>query len=74
MKRTPVRVARAKSVGGLEALSVILSGLPANLITFANITVAKSLESKLRDKHTIPERHVAEQDTKLELKKRSEKP
>ena len=73
MKRTPV-IALATSVGGFEALSIILSGLPANLITFANITVAMSLESKLRDKHAIPERHVAEQDTKLELKKRIEKP
>ena len=42
------------------------------VITFANITVAKTLEGKLRDKHAVLEKHVAEQDTKLEIKKRTE--
>ncbi len=31
------------------------------VITFANITVAKTLEAKLREKHSLLERHVAEQ-------------
>ena len=44
------------------------------VITFANITVSKTLEGKLRDKHAVLEKHVAEQDTKRELKKRTEKP
>ena len=30
------------------------------VITFADITVAKTLEAKLRDKHTLLEKHVAE--------------
>jgi len=30
------------------------------VITFANITVSKTLEGKLRDKHTALEKHVAE--------------
>ena len=30
------------------------------VITFANITVSKTLEGKLRDKHTLLEKHVAE--------------
>jgi hypothetical protein len=30
------------------------------VITFANITVSKTLEGKLRDKHTRLEKHVAE--------------
>ena len=30
------------------------------VITFANITVSKTLEAKLRDKHTLLEKHVAE--------------
>jgi len=35
------------------------------VITFADITVAKTLEAKLRDKHTVLEEHVAGQSTKL---------
>jgi two-component system CheB/CheR fusion protein len=35
------------------------------VITFANITVSKTLEGKLRDRHAVLERHVAEQDTEL---------
>jgi len=44
------------------------------VITFANITVAKTLESKLRDKHAVLEKHVAEQDTQLERRGKSAKP
>jgi two-component system CheB/CheR fusion protein len=35
------------------------------VITFANITVAKTLEAKLRSNQSVLERHVAEQSTKL---------
>jgi two-component system CheB/CheR fusion protein len=34
------------------------------VITFADITVAKTLEAKLREKHTVLEKHVAEQSAK----------
>jgi two-component system CheB/CheR fusion protein len=44
------------------------------VITFANITVSKTLEGKLRDKHASLEKHVAEQDTRLERRKRTTKP
>jgi chemotaxis methyl-accepting protein methylase len=43
------------------------------VITFANITVAKTREAKMRDKHTSLEKHVAEQDTKLNRRKRTAK-
>jgi hypothetical protein len=36
------------------------------VITFADITVAKTLEAKLREKHTVLEKHVAEQSAKRE--------
>ncbi len=35
------------------------------VITFANITVSKTLEANLRDQQTVLEKHVAEQTTKL---------
>ena len=44
------------------------------VITFADITVAKTLEAKLRDKHTVLEKHVAEQSTKLKRRQRKVKP
>jgi hypothetical protein len=44
------------------------------VITFANITVSKTLETKLRDKHAVLEKHVAEQDTELGRRKRIAKP
>ena len=34
------------------------------VITFADITVAKTLEAKLREKHAVLERHMAEQSRK----------
>src|SRR6185436_14206820 len=34
------------------------------VITFADITVAKTLEAQLREKHTALEKHVADQSTK----------
>jgi two-component system CheB/CheR fusion protein len=37
------------------------------VITFADITVAKTLEAKLRDHQSVLEKHVAGQDAKLEL-------
>jgi two-component system CheB/CheR fusion protein len=40
------------------------------VITFADITVAKTLEAKLRDKQAFLESHVADQDVKLKQKKR----
>ena len=40
------------------------------VITFANITVSKTLEAKLRDKHTNLEKHVAAQSTELKRRKR----
>ena len=43
------------------------------VITFANITVSKTLEGKLRDQHTVLERHVAEQDTRLKRRQRNVK-
>ena len=39
------------------------------VITFADITVAKTLEAKLRDQQSILEKHVADQSTKLDLAK-----
>jgi two-component system CheB/CheR fusion protein len=39
------------------------------VITFANITVAKTLEAKLRGNQSVLEKHVAEQSTKLERRK-----
>jgi two-component system CheB/CheR fusion protein len=39
------------------------------VITFADITVAKTLEAKLRVHQSVLEKHVAEQSTKLELAK-----
>jgi two-component system CheB/CheR fusion protein len=41
------------------------------VITFADITVAKTLEAKLRDKHAVLEKHVAEQSMKTEPAKDS---
>jgi len=35
------------------------------VITFANITVAKTLEEQLRKKHTVLEKHVANQSAKM---------
>ncbi len=43
------------------------------VITFANITVAKTLEGKLRDQHTSMAKHLAEQDTQLERQKATAK-
>ncbi len=39
------------------------------VITFADITVAKTLEAKLREKHTLLEKHVAEESKKTERAK-----
>jgi two-component system CheB/CheR fusion protein len=36
------------------------------VITFADITVAKTLEAKLREKHAVLEKHVAGQSAKME--------
>ena len=36
------------------------------VITFADITVAKTLEAKLRDRHTVLEKHVAEQSATMQ--------
>jgi two-component system CheB/CheR fusion protein len=36
------------------------------VITFADITVAKTLEAQLREKHAVPEKHVAKQSKKPE--------
>jgi two-component system CheB/CheR fusion protein len=41
------------------------------VITFANITVAKTLETKLRKKHSSLEKHVAEQSTQLAHRQRT---
>jgi two-component system CheB/CheR fusion protein len=41
------------------------------VITFANITVSKTLEGKLRDRHAVLEKHVAEQGTALRNQKRT---
>ena len=40
------------------------------VITFANITVAKTLETKMKEKHTSLEKHVAAQSTELARRKR----
>ena len=42
------------------------------VITFANITVAKTLETKLREKHSNLEKHVAEQSTRQARARRTE--
>jgi hypothetical protein len=34
------------------------------VITFSDITVAKTLEAQLREKHAVLEKHVAEQSAK----------
>jgi two-component system CheB/CheR fusion protein len=39
------------------------------VITFADITAAKTLEAQLREKHDILEKHVAEQSRKMEKPK-----
>jgi two-component system CheB/CheR fusion protein len=39
------------------------------VITFADITVAKTLEAQLRDKHAVLKKHVAEQSMKTEKAK-----
>jgi two-component system CheB/CheR fusion protein len=39
------------------------------VITFADITVAKTLEAQLREKQTVLERHVAKQSAKRERRK-----
>jgi chemotaxis methyl-accepting protein methylase len=39
------------------------------VITFADITIAKTLEAKLRDNQSVLEKHVADQSTELELAK-----
>ena len=39
------------------------------VITFADITVAKKLEAKLRNHQSVLEKHVADQSTKLEVAK-----
>ena len=36
------------------------------VITFADITAAKTLEAKLREKHTALEKHVAEQSATMQ--------
>ncbi len=40
------------------------------VITFANITAAKTLETKLRDNQSVLEKHVAEQSRKLKQRKK----
>jgi two-component system CheB/CheR fusion protein len=44
------------------------------VITFANITVSKTLETKLRDQQAVLEKHSAAQDTELARRKRNAKP
>jgi two-component system CheB/CheR fusion protein len=44
------------------------------VITFANITVSKTLETKLRSNQSVLEKHVAEQSTELKRRKRQAKP
>jgi two-component system CheB/CheR fusion protein len=44
------------------------------VITFANITVSKTLEAKLRSNQSVLEKHVAKQSTKLKRRKRRAKP
>jgi two-component system CheB/CheR fusion protein len=43
------------------------------VITFANITVAKTLETKLREKHSSLEKHVATRLTRWGSRKRDRK-
>ena len=43
------------------------------VITFANITAAKTLEAKLRDHQTVLEKHVADQSKKLAQRKKKTK-
>jgi two-component system CheB/CheR fusion protein len=43
------------------------------VITFANITVSKTLEGKLRGEQAALEKHVAEQDTRLKGRTRTAK-
>jgi two-component system CheB/CheR fusion protein len=43
------------------------------VITFANITAAKTLETKLRDHQSVLEKHVAEQSKKLAQRKKRTK-
>ena len=43
------------------------------VITFANITVSRTLETKLRGQHTDLERQVAERDTRLKRQSRAAK-
>jgi hypothetical protein len=62
------------SAGGREALEYFLTHVPKNMpyrtlddridgvvITFADIIVAKTLEAKMRYKHTALEKHVEEE-------------
>jgi two-component system CheB/CheR fusion protein len=44
------------------------------VITFADITAAKTLEAKLRGNQAIREKHVAEQSTELKRRQRKIKP
>ncbi|MDI1247292.1 MAG: PAS domain-containing protein, partial [Lacunisphaera sp.] len=44
------------------------------VITFANITAAKTLEANLREKHAVLERHSTAQDMVLTRRKRTAKP
>ena len=44
------------------------------VITFANITVSKELEAKLREKHLSLEKHLAEQSSLLKRRKQHAKP
>jgi hypothetical protein len=44
------------------------------VITFANITVSKTLEAKLRGQNAGLEKHAAEQVTKLQRRKPRVKP
>jgi len=41
------------------------------VITFTNTTASKTLETKLRDKHAVLEKHVAQQDTQLKHEKKA---
>jgi two-component system CheB/CheR fusion protein len=43
------------------------------VITFANITVSKTLEGELRDQHAVLEKHSAAQDSKLARRQRNAK-
>ena len=44
------------------------------VITFANSTVSKTLETKLRNNQSVLKQHVAEQSTKLKRRQRKSKP